>query len=1153
MVNMDKIKSFINTMHAQGVLVTLDNGSLKTRGAIATINSDQANFIRAHKTEIVEFLSELNARKQRSAQIEALNQSSGPLSYAQQRLWMMQSQDKQSNQYNIAFGFEIKGDFLPDIAEKALQQIINRHQILRTNYVIEQDKPVQKVRDKVEFSLSVIVISEQSEDLTQNKIAQLTREFELATFDLKQDLMIKVQCLQVSEEYHVLLFNINHIAFDGWSAGIFQQEFEAIYNATRQGQTAQLPQLNIQYCDYANWQLTQSEHSKQQQAIKYWTQQLTGMPLVHSLVLDRSRLAKQSSNGDLVNFDFDTRLSTQIKHFCQQQGLTTAMFLQSAFALLVAKKSHQSDVVLGVPVANREHQDLQPLIGFFVNMLVMRSNCAAEQSVAEFLAQVKNNTVNALKYQNVPFDQLVEIINPTRNRAIAPLVQLVFSMHQRSSSTLNLGNVQVKSLDSDLVRSQFELLMNVIEGDNFHVSLEFNTDLFNKDTVQTLLAQYQETVQFLLQDSTKPLSDCVYAASLLGNKAWSVWTSGTQPAEVTQNELPNVLQLFDARLASHPERIALIFNEQAYSYQKVDELSRKLAGQLVSKGAKPGELVALYGTRSAWQIMAVLAILRSGAAYLPMDESWPLGRIKQVLGLSSACCIVADLNKLESIEHIGVPVIGCAPEQWQQGEVFREADTTDPKQPAYVIYTSGTTGEPKGVVISHRSLADYVKTATDLYYHDVVGGVICTSLSFDATVTSLWLPLCNGGKVIIVPKTRDEISLLQQLLQNSDSQNWLFKLTPSHLKALHQTMLGSSLSAHMQHQIVVGGEALAARDVELLTADSLQHSHIYNEYGPSEATVGCTVYKVPRQSISGDSLPIGIPMKNTQVRIMNEQGILVTPGEIGELYVAGICLATEYLNNPDKTSSSFVNVTTESGKAERFYKTGDYVRCLEDGNLIFINRIDEQVKFNGYRIETAEIKQVVLRNNAVLDCVIVPEIVNGQINKLVAACILTTEASEPQTVLRERVTEQLVKQLKHSLPAYMVPGVIGFVETFPMTINGKLDKVRLLRDLQVQTKVRIVPESEEETKMLMLWARLLNQQPEAISTDARFFEIGGHSLLAVSLLHGIKLEFQAEVGLDTLYDLTLRELLGEIFKLRVTQSLDAAEKESGRPMFEMEI
>ncbi|MBE8998846.1 amino acid adenylation domain-containing protein [Nostoc sp. LEGE 12447] len=1058
-----------------------------------------------------------------------------PLSYAQQRLWFLDQFEPNNAIYNIPMALRLVGTLNQVALEQSLYEIINRHEALRTNFVTVNGKPSQIIQTQTNWTVSVVGLKHLSTTEQEIAMQQLARQQAIEPFDLANQELVRTTLLVLSETEHILLVCMHHIVSDGWSMGVFIQELAALYNAYSQAQPSPLVPLPIQYADFALWQRQWLQGDVLQSQLSYWQQQLKDAPALLCLPTDRPRGSVQTFAGGHQEFALSVELSNKLTKLSQEQGCTLFMTLLAAFDTLLYRYTGTEDILVGSPIANRDRSEIEGLIGFFVNTLVMRTNLAGNPSFSELLGRVREMAMEAYTYQNLPFEMLVEALQPHRDLSHTPLFQVMFALQNVPLSEVELPGLSVTPLMAESITAKFDLTLLMQNTGNGLVGVwEYNTDLFDASTIERMSGHFVTLLEGIVANPEQQISQLPLLTEVEQHQLLVEWND-------TQADYPLdkcIHQLFEEQVDSTPDAVAVIFENQQLTYQQLNSRANQLAHYLKSLGVSADVLVGICVERSIEMVVGLLGILKAGGAYVPIDPNYPQERIRFILQDCGAKVLLT-----HSQLKLGAGDWGSGTgnkETFPQSpsilyldrDNFANQSTENPSrqsQPddlAYVIYTSGSTGKPKGVQLPHRGLSNYLHWAKDYYaVAQGQGTPVQSSLSFDATITSLYLPLICGRTTILV-REKQELQLLADIVKQNNHLS-LVKITPSHLEILNQQIEPDTMPNRV-NAFVLGGEALHANQI-IPWLTHAPDTRLINEYGPTEAVVGCCVYEATGKRDLASDLLIGQPIANVRIYILDNQNQLLPVGIPGELCIAGAGLARGYLNRPELTAEKFIELDL-FGKKERIYKTGDLARWLPDGNLEYLGRIDNQIKIRGFRIELGEIEALLNQHDDVQASVVTAREDTPGDKRLVAYVVLHQHCTPTINELRQF--------LKAKLPDYMVPNAFVMLESMPLTPNGKVDRRALpAPDLHSEgTEKYVAPRTPIEEILAQIWSQVL--KVEQVGIHDNFFELGGHSLLATQVLSRIRDRFKVQLPLHELFNApTIVELAPLIGKLQ-QQNLD---------------
>jgi len=1042
-----------------------------------------------------------------------------PLSFAQQRLWFVHQWEPDSPLYNVPSAVRLRGALNIRALSRALTAIVERHEILRSVYVAENGAPRQIIRPPItELPMTIHKLEERDDAARERRLDEVLRLESRRPFDLANDLMLRATLIRLGPEDHVLLLVLHHIAADGWSMGVLHRELSELYSALDSGRTPSLVDLPVQYADYAVWERQNLTGKSLASQLDFWREQLAGCSDSLELPTDRPRPATQTFRGNWTTRPLPESLRESLKAASLRQGSTLFMTLLAAFKVMLLRYTGQEDIVVGTPVGGRGRLEIEPLIGLFLNTLVLRSDLSGNPTFRELLRRVRDVTLDAYTHQELPFDLLLRELRPDRAAGRNPLVQVLFVFQNFPAPELSLGSVSAELLPLSRVATgtaKFDLTFQAEESaDGLMLSAEYNTDLFAADTISRMMANFQVLLEGIAANPDRPILELPLLAADEQRKLLVEWNDTRADYRGDQT----VARLFSAQVERSPQRTALVAGDSALTYAELDSQSGRLARFLRRRGIGPGHRVGLCVDRSANLLVAVLAILKSGAAYVPLDPHFPEERRRFM-------AVDAELSFLISTTtHHGC--FELPPER----QLLLDADSSlmdaatsaapmsadadaGPEDPAYVIYTSGSTGKPKGVVIPHRAVVNFLSSMArepGLTADDTL--VAVTTLSFDIAVLELFLPLTVGARIVLAnqEETLDGRALAALLDQHGAT---CLQATPVTWRLLLET----GWTPGREFKALVGGEALpkdlAARLIECGV-------ELWNMYGPTETTVWSTCAHL---TDIDEGITIGRPIANTTIRILDAQGRLCPIGVPGELYIGGAGLALGYWQRPELTTERFVLDPFGAGPDERLYRTGDLARWRSDGSLEHLGRLDYQVKLRGFRIELGEIEACLAANAAVSEAVVVASEEDAGQKRLVA---YVASSSPP-----DDLEEQLRRQTRAALPDYMVPAQIVLLKTLPRTPNGKIDRRSLPAPAASEGRLRemVAPQTPTEELVLAEFHSVLGRADVGVLES--FFDLGGHSLMAARLM--------ARLRTVSGVDLPLRELFSRPTAAGLAQAIDA--------------
>lgn len=1047
-----------------------------------------------------------------------------PLSFAQQRLWFLDQLEGENCVYNVPFFWEISG-FLNIVAlEQAIREIVQRHEVLRTSFSVVDESPIQVIHAHPQLKMQVLDWRQVPEEHQLNKARQLAIEELQQPFDLSKPPLLRVKLLQLAEQSHLLLLVIHHIVCDGWSMDIFRRELFALYTAFCIGESSALPELSLQYADFAHWQRQWLQGEVLQTQLNYWQKQLADVPPLLELPTDKPRPSVQSFKGRSEFLELNADLTQKLKRLSQESGTTLFMTMLAAFTLLLSRYSGQEDIVVGSAIANRNRRETEPLIGFFVNTLALRTNLQGNPSFLELLQRVKQVTLDAYDRQDLPFEKLVDELGLERSLSHHPLFQVAFGLQSGTSEKLEIPGLTLSRFEWENTTTLFDLSLILRETpQGLTGEWEYATDLFEAETIQRMTEHFEVLLKQIIDNPNQSIN----SLSLLTEDERQKLQSWNQ----TQTEYPldkTLVDLFEEQVRKNPDNLAVFFESQSLTYQELNQKANQLANYLIyNYQIQPDTLIGICVERSLEMIIGVLGILKVGGAYVPIDPNYPQERIKFMLEDSGISILLTQsflldklyLDKLDKPCHVIClddisRIDAVAASRRVDAKAQRNIiPKITPDNLAYVIYTSGSTGRPKGVMIEHKAIVNLALGWAETFQVQPHSRVLqFGSFSFDLSIGEIATALSAGACLYLA---HQETLLPSQALVDFLTQHEITHifLPPSALAILPKVTLSNLQS------IGVGGEACSAE----LVSQWGTGRRFYNCYGPTESTV---IAAIALCQANGKKPPIGKPSPNLRTYILDANNQPLPPGIPGELCVAGVGLARGYLNRPETTSQKFIEIEL-FGKTERIYKTGDLARWNADGNLEYLGRIDEQVKLRGFRIELGEIESLLLQYSLVEEAVVI--LYETDNNPRLIAYITQSEKSADLAV-------EVKEYLKNRLPNYMIPSQIMVLEQLPLTANGKLDRRALpAPNTSASTELEI-PVTPTEELLASLWQGLLKVQ--FVGRSDTFFELGGHSLLATQLIARIRDSFQVELSVRKVFEQSiLSELAREIDKASASVAL----------------
>ncbi|HVI43217.1 MAG TPA: amino acid adenylation domain-containing protein [Chitinophaga sp.] len=1026
-----------------------------------------------------------------------------PLSYSQERLWFI-DQLTGSVQYHIPAALRLKGKMNRPALAHALQSIVNRHEVLRT--VIREDEEgnaYQVVQDTNQWALHVIDDPSCNEAVLPAYVKTLVHQ----PFNLSEDYMLRVHLIVLGEEEHVLVVTLHHIASDGWSTGIIIRELIEFYDAYETGRPANLPVLNVQYADYAIWQRKYLSGRLLETQLDYWKTRLSGVAVLQ-LPTDYPRPAIQSAAGASLVFKLDEELSGQLRALSLEHNCTLFMTLLAAFKVLLFRYSGQEDICVGSPIAGRTSQETESLIGFFINTMALRSHLDNTIDFTGLLQQVKETTLGAYEHQEVPFEKIVEVVAKERDMSRSPLFQVLFALQNTPGAPdLHLGDLQLVSEKMKQTTTQFDLSFSMEESKyGLTAKVEYCTDLFSEDTIIRMTGHFEQLLRAIVKAPATRLGELEMLDKV--EEQLLIATFNNTETVHAQDSAETIISLFEEQVVLTPDRTALLYEEQVFTYGQLNEKANQLAHFLRSQGVKEETLVPVCTDRTPAAIIGILGVLKAGGAYVPLDPVLPVDRLSfmltdckaGVLLCNNACPTAlqtyATVNVINT-DKLAHEIAACA--------ISNPEIALQPGNLAYVIYTSGSTGTPKGAMIEHRNILNVSYSWRYQFGFDKQPPVVLSlaSVSFDVFTAEYCRALLNGGQLLLI---REEKKLDVIYLYNMMRQYRVDTLesTPALIMHLLKYVTDEGLDLSFMRLLIVGSDICKKADYHYLYGHYSKWIRIINSYGVTETAIDASFFEGAADHYQ--VVPIGRPMHNVRYYILDEYKRSVPVGVAGELYIGGAGVGRGYINNELLSKEKFMadGFIADGGK---MYRTGDQARWLADGNVELIGRMDGQVKIRGYRIELGEVERVLQQCAFVSQAAVTARMDENGNKRLVGYVV-------PHKNFRK---EEIISFLKGKLPEYMVPSLLMELEQLPLSANGKIDK-KMLPDpdmAALSSNLYVAPRNEQETVLVSVWQELLQVQRVGIYDN--FFELGGHSLLAMRLIAALRKKVNRELAIQAVF------------------------------------
>ncbi|MFB6365159.1 amino acid adenylation domain-containing protein, partial [Paenibacillus elgii] len=1034
-----------------------------------------------------------------------------PLSSAQKRLFILHQLEGAEQSYNMPGAMLLEGALERERFEEAFCGLIARHETLRTGFEMVNGEAVQRIYPSVDFAVEYVQASEEA-------AGKAVEDF-VRAFDLAKPPLLRVGLVELAEERYILMFDMHHIVSDGVSMDVLVEEFVRLYDGE------ELESLRIQYKDYAAWQQSEAQQEQLKRQEAYWLDQFQGELPVLEMPTDYARPAVQSYEGHTLHFFMDAQKSEGLKRLAAESGATLYMVLLAAYTILLHKYTGQQDVVVGTPIAGRNHNDVQPLIGMFINTLAIRSYPAGEKTFLAYLEEVKETMFGAYEHQNYPFEELVDKAQVARDLSRNPLFDTMFTLQNTESKDFELEGLRLASYPSEYGMAKFDLSLDVIEeNDGLEYSLEYATALYKRETVERLAKHFEQLLEAIVNDPGATISalDLLTAEEKEQIHAFNPAVSELPPEKTFH-------RLFEEQATRTPEATAVMYEDKQLTYGELNEQANRLACTLREGGIGKESIVGILADRSVDLLVGVMAVWKAGGAYVPLDPEYPSDRIRFMLEDSGATVLLTQTHLQDRAqawleEDSALQSVRCLcldDEKSYSGDGANGPDTSEPHDLAYVIYTSGTTGRPKGVMIEHRSLVNTAAAYRREYRLDQfpVRLLQLASFSFDVFVGDIARTLYNGGTMVICPKN-DRIDPARLYGWIRDRQITVFESTPALIVPFMEYVAEQGLDMSSMELLITSSDSCSVTDYRLLQERYGSQFRIINAYGVTEAAIDSSFYDEPLSKLpEAGNVPIGKAWLNARFYIVDAHLNPVPAGVLGELCIGGVGVARGYLNRPELNEEKFVDSPFVPG--ERLYRTGDLARWMEDGNVDFIGRIDNQAKIRGYRIELGEVETQLLKADGVKEAVVViREDGNGQ----KALCAYFTADGELQaSMLRSAIWQEL--------PGYMIPSYFVQLERLPLTPNGKIDRKALpAPEGGASGSEYTAPRTPLEAKLVRIWQEVLGVTTVGVKDN--FFDLGGHSLRATTLVSKVHKELNVDLPLrDVFRYATVEEMAQAIARM----------------------
>jgi amino acid adenylation domain-containing protein len=1028
-----------------------------------------------------------------------------PLSFAQERLWFLDQLEPGSAAYNIPAALRLAGQLDVEILRRSFNEVVRRHESLRTSFASDGERPVQIVAPELELSVPVIDLGELPEELREAEAVRLATEEARRPFDLGRAPLLRARLLRLDAQEHVLLLTLHHIVGDAWSMDVLVREVAALYEAFLGGRPSPLAELPIQYADYAAWQRGRLTEGVLETELRYWKEQLDGAPTVLDVPADHPRPAVQNFDGARESFALPAKLSEALKELSRTEGATLFMTLLAAFQTLLGRLTNEDEFLLGTPVANRSRPEFEGLVGFFVNTLVLRANVGGEQTFRQLLRHVKETTLDAYSHQEAPFERLVRELQPERDRSRNPLVQIIFDLQNLPASAAALTGLALRPQEFDTTTTRFDLELHLWDWpEGIRGDIIYSTALFAAERMRRLCGYFQQLLAAIVANPDGRLSAFEF---LQADEQREVLRAGSETARPYPRD-SSIQKLFEGQAEKKPERVAIVSGERRLTYRELNRRANQLARYLRAAGVGLETRVALCLERSPEMIVGLLGILKAGAAYVALDAAYPPERLLFMLEDTQTHLVLTDEATQDALPAHPAPLT-LLDADWPRIEA-ESGDNLDcevgAQNLAYVSYTSGSTGVPKGVAVTHRGVVRLVRENNYASFDEREVFLQFAPPAFDASTFEIWGALLNGARLVLMPEGKASLSDLTGVIREQGVTTlWLAAGLFHVMVDEHLAELGSL------RQLLAGGDVLSVAHVRRFLGAAGQHCALVNGYGPTESTTFACCHRLDQSDAAKPSVPIGRPIVNTQVYLLDRALRPVPHGFVGELYIGGDGLARGYLDRPELTAEKFLPHPFSDEPGARLYQTGDLARRLPDGAIEFIGRRDRQVKIRGFRIELGEIEAAIGQHRAVRQGVVTTSGADAADKRLVAYVVPEDGAT--------LTLAEMNSFLKQRLPEHMLPSALLTLAEMPLTRNGKIDRRALPPpdlDATAREDAFVAPRTPVEEMLARLWAELL--KVGRVSRDEDFFELGGHSLLATQVISRVRAHFGVELALGALFE-----------------------------------
>nr|QEO74861.1 phosphopantetheine-binding domain-containing pro [uncultured bacterium] len=1031
-----------------------------------------------------------------------------PLSFAQQRLWFIEQLQPGTPLYNVPSAVRLTGRLDVACLQNTLQEVIRRHEVFRTVFGVVEGQPAQVIVPDTQVTLSVVDLT--SLPFSETLVQQLLQAEAARPFDLAQGPLLRATLLRLAVDEHVLLFTMHHIISDAWSMGLLVSEVATLYEAFLKDKPSPLPELAIQYADYSVWQREWLQGEALEQQVEYWRKQLAGAPAELELPTDHIRPAVQSHRGASQRMVLAESLTEELRKLSRREEVTLFMTLLAAWSVLLGRYAGVEEVTVGTPIAGRTRAELEGLIGFFVNTLALRVKWESDWRVTDLLRAVREACLEGYSHQELPFEKLVEELQPERSLSRTPLFQVMLVLQNAPFKVLALPGLALQPIEVEGTTAKFDLTLTVGEGEHqLAAELEYNTDIFEAETIGRMFSHLEIVLRRMTADPLTLIRDLPLLTEAEREQLLYQWneTGASVPAQT-------IHELFEAQVERTPDAPALVFEDERLTYRELNARANQLAHYLREVGVGPETLVGLMLERSVEMAVSVLGVLKAGGAYLPLDPQYPRERLAFMLENTPPKVLMTHHRFLDDLPEQQSAIV-ITENDWQiiaQESQINLPNVAEPDNLLYVIYTSGSTGRPKGIGLSHRALTNLIWWHLD----NLATGLKTlqfASLSFDASFHEMFAAWCSGGTLFLISETlRLDVSALSSYVLEKGIEKLILPVVV--LQQMAQEYDYRNVYPRSFKEVTTTGEQMQITKPVVSLFEELPECVLHNHYGPAETHVvtALTLGDDRHQWLKYPT--IGRPIANTQIYILDNGMKPVPINTIGELFIGGVSLARGYLNNPELTAERFIPDPFSKDAGARLYSTGDRARYLAGGQIEFLGRIDHQIKIRGYRVEPGEIETVLLQHPSVRETVV--QAMQEESGQLRLVAYVVVQNDDPQSAPK---VDELRQHLRQHLPEYMIPGVFVLLDGLPLTPNGKVDRKALPAPLTIRPELSstfVAPQTALERVVAGIWAEVLGL--DGIGLYDNFFDLGGHSMLATKLTFKVREALLIDLPLSSLFE-----------------------------------